>query len=203
MTLGVRCLSIASLVILVGCGDDQAQGGDQAHTAVGTLTGAPETFVGFVSDASAVTGYVCDGVRIGSWFQGPLADGRFEIVAAGGRLTGSVGAGGAVEGELVDAATMVGVTFTASTIARGTSGLWNGGTEIDGTDVTAGVIVRDDGQQRGIISTRPSGVMAEPMIMPSPMIMPDPMGVTSVTTAAGALQITQIVSPRDPIVSPR
>ena len=198
MTIRSSAAALASLLALAACGDDDAHGDDHAHTAVGTLASSPDTFIGFVSDSTAVTGYVCDAGDIAYWFQGPVTDGAFEISMAVGSLSGTLGEEGAIEGSF----TLTGVTtaFSVTPTTGSTSGLWNGGATIGENDVTAGIIVRDDGQQRGVVSSRPRGVMAEPMIMPSPMLAPT--GMLSVD-GIGVIAVDHIVSPRDPIVSPR
>jgi hypothetical protein len=187
---------LALLALSAGCGG--GGGGDQTRVLVGTLPGSDSTFIGIVADDSNVIAYVCDSTTTAIWFDGAVIGDRFELNDSGAAITGII-SGSGIQGSF-NPSGGAGVPYNATDAADGTSGLWQGEAAEGEDTLFAGVIVRDDDAQKGAIR-RVTPVMPDPMgIMPSPML--DTVS-GQVTVGSTIIQLDQIISPRDIIISPR
>jgi hypothetical protein len=191
--LHVARVSLCSFLFLAlsACAED-------ARVTVGSLVADDATYVAVVADEHEIALYACDSDTVAVWLSGDVVDGAFDLSSSEGAATGLIGENG-IDGAFTIAGGSA-VSFTTTDVVLETSGMWRSEVIQGENTVLAGVIVADDGEQRGALRTRPtSDPTATPTITPSATL-----DLTSgeLTSAGGTITLTQIVSPRD-IISPR
>jgi hypothetical protein len=127
----------------------------------------------------AVLAYVCDSKRIGEWFRGSTAAGRFRLASSGGvrldvtatktRASGTV--------TLADGSRHA---FSAPA-AKKPAGLYRGEKTVKGKRYLGGWIILPDGRQRGQVRSG-STILASPMLSPT-KLMVDVSGAGMITVS--------------------
>jgi hypothetical protein len=191
-----------------GCQPDEGPGDiADAEAEVRSAVGADgDTFVSLVFDGTDVLAYVCDGTESAAttarWLSGPLVDGGFELDDGDLSLTGAVDDAG-VDTTLTSAG--ADRELFASEVTSD-AGLFAGVGEDAGAELFAGWIVAPSGEQRGAaLVTAGGATTTQPVAaLPSDVLAggTDPIMVIAVSHQA-PMSVARIVSPRDPIVSPR
>lgn len=123
--------------------DDSRRG-----TYLGELDDDPDVFVAITTDEGLVRVYVCDGDTFGHWFSGEVYGNSFDLVhPSGARVSGALSNGRAVG--RYTRADGTSATFEAS-FPTGDGGLFRADRLLPDGRVTAGWIVHDDGDVRGV-----------------------------------------------------
>jgi hypothetical protein len=147
---------LALAVVTVGCG---GEGGARAF-----VSGGEGPFVGIVGDDARLTAYVCDGaddaITVAAWFDGAVEADAFVIDGdANTRIEGTFDGSDEVTGTVTLAD---GSTFDfggdPAPVGDDAFGLFRDeATAEDGSEVLAGWIVLDGGEQRGGVTSTTSG----------------------------------------------
>jgi hypothetical protein len=192
----------ATAVLGVGCGGDEAEeapaGAAPEGSFVGPVSGT-DAYIAVVSDGERVTGYLCDGKELSTWFDSEVEGTGADLLSRDGDDLGDATfSGGGVTGEVeVDGQSQ---SFNA-TPATGDAGLYRAANveEADGElsegEAEVGWIVLADGSQRGSTNfIDPSGDLI--VSRPAPKLA---TGSTQVNiTNFGALAVNRVLGFIDP-----
>jgi serine/threonine-protein kinase len=163
----------AAAGILTGCGgsDGAPASATVARTTyVGKLAGSG-ALVGIVTSGDTVRAYVCDGRRLGLWFDAARAGDAVDASAHGSRLTASFAGRSATGSVTIDGARSQ--RFEAVR-ATGDAGLYRGAAK----GYVAGWVRLADGTQRGVLTSK-TGVSPAPTLS-SKAIIDGRIGITPI-----------------------
>ena len=165
--------AIAAAGMLTGCGsgdDTPASATAPRTTYVGTLARS-RALVGIVTRGDTVRAYVCDGRKVGLWFDDRVVDGKVAASANGSRLTATFAKRSATGSVTIDGGKPR--RFVAVP-AAGDAGLYRGAAK----GYVAGWVLLADGTQRGVLTSR-TGVSPAPRLT-STAIIDGRIGITPI-----------------------
>ena len=163
----------------------------RAGTYLGSLDGDDKVFVAITTDEGRVKAYVCDGEKMGVWFSGALYGNSFDLThQSGARISGAIG-NGASQGTFISADGR-GRSFSAA-LPLETGGLFMAADQLaGGGELVAGWIIHDDGEVRGVVTTR-SDETATPVTEAAPAIVADEVrDLPTATLDTGPVPVAEV-----------
>ena len=139
-------LFLVSLVLGACGGASQPSTAAMSGAWVGKVEGT-DAFIGIASNGEEAMVYVCDGKTITQWFHGPAGSNGLDLSAGSARLETQLATDSATGS--ITLADGRAVEFQAAR-AAGDAGLYRSEETVDAEKWTAGWVVLNDGQLRGL-----------------------------------------------------